>query len=72
MSSDSTGPGDTNGYRSTTGRIWITFGGSLRTGCGLAHDRLNMVLGGMTPKRRLAIVAWFLRLNPVENAGLPH
>ncbi|WP_425494805.1 integrase core domain-containing protein [Pandoraea morbifera] len=34
------------------------------------HDRPNMALDGFTPKQPLAMAAWFLLLNPVENGGI--
>ncbi len=34
------------------------------------NERPNMGLGGITPKQKLAIVAWDLLLNPVINGGI--
>lgn len=35
------------------------------------HERPNMALGGITPKQKLALVAWPLFLTCIRNGGLP-
>ena len=34
------------------------------------HERPNMALGGITPKQKLTLAAWFLLLAPIKNGGI--